>query len=58
MEFLREDGSWTQDVSKAKSFPHVTAVFEERDRLGLKNVEFYRLQREHFSSLDFSWPMG
>jgi len=58
MQFLSEDCAWTEDLSQAKVFANVTAVYEARDRLGLKNVEHYVLQRDQISSLDFSFPIG
>jgi hypothetical protein len=57
-EFLREDGSWTQDVAAAWVLPNVSAVYEERRKRDLKNVEHYVLQRDQISSLDFSFPIG
>jgi hypothetical protein len=58
LAFLTEDGVWTHDIARAKVFPSVTAVHEEKRKLGLRNVEHYVLQREEISSLDFSIPIG
>ncbi len=57
-EFLKEDGSWTLDVAVAWVLPNVSAVYEERRKRDLKNVEHYVLQRDQISSLDFSFPIG
>jgi hypothetical protein len=57
-EFLTEEGSWTQDIATAKIFPNVSAVYNERRKRNLKNVEHYVLQRDEISSLDFSFPIG
>jgi hypothetical protein len=57
-EFLKEDGSWTEDVASAWVFPNVSAVYEERRKRDLINVEHYVLQRDQISSLDFSFPIG
>jgi hypothetical protein len=57
-EFLTDDGSWTEEVAAAKVFPNVSAVYDERRKRDLRNVEHYVLQRDEISSLDFSFPIG
>jgi hypothetical protein len=56
-EFLKADGTWTQDVSEAREFPNILAASKTQQERCLINIELVLVVGDNPSERDLVLPL-